>query len=253
MLKAEGISKHFMGIRAVNRVSMEVVNQEILGVIGPNGAGKTTLFNLLTGLFPPDEGRILFNGREITRLRPYARVGLGMARTFQNLEIFRDMSVLENVMVGGHTRLRAGYWKSLLSTRGKKREEDILKKEALDLLELLGLSPQARQPAVSLSYGNQRRVEIARALVSNPALLFLDEPVAGMNPTETGEIADLILRLKSNLKLTVVIIEHDMNLIMDICDRIVVMTEGAVLTSGRPRDIHQDPRVLEAYLGGEIV
>lgn len=253
MLKADSISKHFMGIRAVSGVSIEVVRNEILGVIGPNGAGKTTLFNLLTGLFPPDEGTISLDGREITRLKPHRRVILGMARTFQNLEIFRDMNVLENVMVGGHIRLKAGYWKSMLGTKGKKTEELILKSEALRLLELLGLSDKAQQPAASLSYGNQRRVEIARALASKPAIIFLDEPAAGMNPAETQELAALIIRLKSDLHLTVVIIEHDMNLIMDICDRIVVMTEGRVLTSGAPRHIHNDPRVLEAYLGGDII
>jgi branched-chain amino acid transport system ATP-binding protein len=253
MLKAEGISKSFMGIAALNDVTMDVVKGEILGVIGPNGAGKTTLFNVLTGLFMPDNGRIRLHDKEVTRLMPYRRVRMGMARTFQNLEIFRDMSVLENVMVGGHIRLKAGFWRSMLNTPGKVKEEEALKEEALALIDRLGLTERAQEPAVNLSYGNQRRVEIARALASKPALVFLDEPAAGMNPKETQELAELIVRLRSELDLTIVLIEHDMNLIMDICDRIVVMTEGRVLTSGVPNEIRKDPRVLEAYLGGDIV
>jgi len=253
MLQAQAISKHFMGIRALCDVSIEVLKDETLGVIGPNGAGKTTLFNVLTGLFLPDAGTLTLDGRQITRLKPHRRVKLGMARTFQNLEIFRDMSVLENVMVGGHIRLKAGYWRSLLATSGKRAEERLLQEEALALLELLGIADKAARPAVSLSYGNQRRVEIARALISKPAIIFLDEPAAGMNPRETQELAGRIARLKSSLQLTVVIIEHDMNLIMDICNRIVVMTEGKVLTSGTPNRIRSDQRVLDAYLGGDII
>jgi branched-chain amino acid transport system ATP-binding protein len=253
MLKAEGISKSFMGIAALNDVTMDVVRGEILGVIGPNGAGKTTLFNVLTGLFMPDNGKIHLHDKEVTRLMPHRRVRMGMARTFQNLEIFRDMSVLENVMVGGHIRLKAGFWRSMLNTPGKMKEERVLKEEALALIERLGLTERAQEPAVNLSYGNQRRVEIARALASKPSIVFLDEPAAGMNPKETQELAELIVRLRSELDLTIVIIEHDMNLIMDICDRIVVMTEGRVLTSGVPSKIRKDPRVLEAYLGGDIV
>jgi branched-chain amino acid transport system ATP-binding protein len=230
-----------------------VVRGEILGVIGPNGAGKTTLFNVLTGLFLPDSGNIRLHEREVTRMKPHRRVRLGMARTFQNLEIFRDMSVLENVMVGGHIRLKAGFWRSMLSVPGKMAEERLLREEALALIERLGITDRALEPAVNLSYGNQRRVEIARALASKPAIVFLDEPAAGMNPKETLELSELIVRLRSELDLTIVIIEHDMNLIMDICDRIVVMTEGSVLTSGLPNDIRKDPRVLEAYLGGDIV
>lgn len=252
MLQVQAISKHFMGIQALTNVSIELRTDEILGVIGPNGAGKTTLFNVLTGFFFPDAGLMTLGGNEITRLKPHRRVCLGMARTFQNLEIFRDMSVLENVLVGGHVRLKAGYWRSLLSTRGKRVEERALKEEAIGLLELLGIADKASHPAVSLSYGNQRRVEIARALISKPSIIFLDEPAAGMNPKETQELSGLITRLKSNLQLTVMIIEHDMNLIMDLCDRIVVMTEGRVLTSGTPNQIRSDQMVLDAYLGGDV-
>jgi branched-chain amino acid transport system ATP-binding protein len=252
MLQAQALSKHFMGIQALTDVSFELLAGEILGIIGPNGAGKTTLFNVLTGLFFADTGLITLRGNEISRLKPHRRVCLGMARTFQNLEIFRDMSVLENVLVGGHVRLKAGYWRSLLATRSKRVEECILKEEAIGLLELLGIADKASQPAVSLSYGNQRRVEIARALISKPSIIFLDEPAAGMNPKETQELSSLIARLKSSLHLTVMIIEHDMNLIMDLCDRIIVMTEGRVLTTGTPNQIRSDQRVLDAYLGGDV-
>jgi len=251
MLKAANLSKHFMGIQALSDVSLEVIQGELLGVIGPNGAGKTTLFNVLTGLFTPDGGRILLHERDITRLRPYRRIRLGMARTFQNLEIFRDMSVLENVMVGGHSRLKAGFGRSLFNTPAKRAEERRLRDEAYMLLSRLGLQDMADEQAINLSYGNQRRVEIARALAAKPAVIFLDEPAAGMNPKETEELSELIVRLKSELDLTVVIIEHDMNLIMDICQRIIVMAEGRVLTAGVPQVVRKDPRVLEAYLGSE--
>lgn len=252
MLRAEGISKSFMGIKALEEVAVEVREGEILGIIGPNGAGKTTLFNVLTGLFFPDTGKIFIGEKEITRLPPYRRVSLGMARTFQNLEIFRDMSVLENIMVGAHTKLKSGFANSIFNTGRKRREEQEIKKQALDLLELLGLKDQATEQAVNLSYGNQRRVEIARALASKPDLIFLDEPAAGMNPKETKELSNLIVALRKELNLTVAIIEHDMNLIMDICDRIVVMAEGKVLTSGLPHEVRKDKQVLEAYLGGDI-
>jgi len=251
MLKAANLSKHFMGIQALRDVTLEVIQGALLGLIWPNGAGKTTLFNVLTGLFAPDGGRILLRERDITRLRPHRRIRLGMARTFQNLEIFRDMSVLENVMVGGHSRLKAGFVRSLFNTPGKRAEERILRHEARELLERLGLQDMAGEQAINLSYGNQRRVEIARALAAKPAIIFLDEPAAGMNPRETEELAELIVRLKSELGLTVVIIEHDMNLIMEICQRIIVMAEGRVLTSGAPQVIRKDPRVLEAYLGSD--
>jgi len=251
MLKAAHLSKHFMGIQALRDVTLEVIQGELLGVIGPNGAGKTTLFNVLTGLFAPDGGRILLHDRDITRLRPHRRIRLGMARTFQNLEIFRDMSVLENVMVGGHSRLKAGFGRSLFNTPGKRAEERALKHEARELLDRLGLQDMVDEQAINLSYGNQRRVEIARALAAKPNIIFLDEPAAGMNPKETEELSELIVRLKSELGLTVVIIEHDMNLIMDICQRIIVMAEGRVLTAGTPQVVRKDQRVLEAYLGSE--
>jgi branched-chain amino acid transport system ATP-binding protein len=252
MLEAKNISKSFMGIHALKDVSMEVKAGEILGVIGPNGAGKTTLFNVLTGLFFPDSGTIDFAGRKITTLKPYKRVSLGMARTFQNLEIFRDMTVLENVMVGGHSKLKTGFWGSMTMMPWQIKEEKALKEKANELLEILGIEDRAHEQAVNLSYGDQRRVEIARALISRPAVIFLDEPAAGMNPKETKELSELIVRLKNTLDLTVVIIEHDMNLIMEICERIIVMAEGELLVSGEPAEIRKHPKVLEAYLGVEV-
>jgi branched-chain amino acid transport system ATP-binding protein len=253
MLIADSISKSFMGIHALRQVSIEIRKGEILGVIGPNGAGKTTLFNVLTGLFLPDSGSIRFTGKDITRLKPHRRVSLGMTRTFQNLEIFRDMSVLGNVMVGGHLRLRAGFWASMAMAPWKVKEERMLQNEALGLLEILGISERSQEQAVNLSYGDQRRVEIARALISRPQVMFLDEPAAGMNPRETGELSSLIIKLKNELDLTIVIIEHDMNLIMDICERIIVMAEGSLLATGVPQEIRKHPKVLEAYLGGEVL
>lgn len=253
ILKAENISKSFMGIHALKHVSMEIIKGEILGVIGPNGAGKTTLFNVLTGLFPPDSGSINFMDYNITRLKPHRRVRLGMTRTFQNLEIFRDMSVLENVMVGGHLRLKAGFWGSMMMAPWKVKEEKRLQEEAFGLLKKLGISERAGEQAINLSYGDQRRVEIARALISRPHVMFLDEPAAGMNPRETGELSSLIIKLKNELDLTIVIIEHDMNLIMDICERIIVMAEGSLLATGVPHEIRKHPKVLEAYLGGEVL
>ncbi len=253
MLKAENLSKSFMGIHALNRVSLEIMKGEILGVIGPNGAGKTTLFNVLTGLFPPDSGSIHFAGKDITRFKPHRRVGLGMTRTFQNLELFRDMSVLENVMVGGHLQLRTGFWASMVMAPWKIKEEKRLQNKALKLLEILGISQRAGEQAINLSYGDQRRVEIARALISRPHVMFLDEPAAGMNPRETGELSSLIIKLKNELDLSIVIIEHDMNLIMDICERIIVMAEGSLLATGVPQEIRKHPKVLDAYLGGEVL
>jgi branched-chain amino acid transport system ATP-binding protein len=253
MLRAENLSKSFMGIHALKQVSMEIVKGEILGVIGPNGAGKTTLFNVLTGLFPPDSGSINFTGKDITRLKPHRRVKLGMTRTFQNLELFRDMSVLDNVMVGGHLQLRAGFWASMAMAPWKVKEEKRLQEEAFKLLEILGIDERAGEQAINLSYGDQRRVEIARALISRPHIMFLDEPAAGMNPRETGELSSLIIKLKNELDLTIVIIEHDMNLIMDICERIIVMAEGSLLATGVPQEIRKHPKVLEAYLGGEVL
>jgi branched-chain amino acid transport system ATP-binding protein len=252
MLRAENISKSFMGIHALRQVSMEINKGEILGVIGPNGAGKTTLFNVLTGLFLPDSGSIHFTDKDITRLKPHRRVRLGMTRTFQNLEIFRDMSVIENVMVGGHLRLKAGFWASMAMAPWKVKEEKSLQKEALRFLEILGISARAPEQAINLSYGDQRRVEIARALISRPHVIFLDEPAAGMNPRETGELSSLIIKLKNELDLSIVIIEHDMNLIMDICERIIVMAEGSLIATGVPQEIRKHPKVLEAYLGGEV-
>lgn len=251
ILRAENLSKSFMGIHALKNISMDVKAGEILGVIGPNGAGKTTLFNVLTGLFSPDSGRIDFSDNDITKLKPYRRVCMGMARTFQNLEIFRDMSVLENVMVGGHSKLKSGFFSSMTMMPWKTREEKALREKAFQLLEVLGIHERADEQASNLSYGDQRRVEIARALVSKPAVLFLDEPAAGMNPKETKELSGLIVRLKNALNLTVVIIEHDMNLIMEICERIIVMAEGKLLVSGTSAEIRKHPKVLEAYLGVE--
>ncbi|MCD6280553.1 MAG: ABC transporter ATP-binding protein [Deltaproteobacteria bacterium] len=253
MLKVDSIHKSFMGIRALNGVDLEVEEGQILGIIGPNGAGKTTLFNVITGLIRQDFGHIYLEGKDISRAPIYSRVRLGMARTFQNLAIFRDMSVLENVMSGGHQHINSGLLDCILDSRKKRQEERRLVLDARALLRLFGLEDKADQDAINLSYGEQRKVEIARAVATRPKVLFLDEPASGMNPRETEELDSLIKRISEDMKLTIVLIEHDMNLVMDICEKVVVMFEGSVLTSGLPLEVRNDQRVIDAYLGEDIV
>jgi len=252
ILEVDSVCKSFMGVHALQGVSMGVHEGEILGIIGPNGAGKTTLFNVLTGLLRQDSGKIYLDDTDVGNMPVHSRVRLGMARTFQNLELFKDMSVMENVMVGSHLHLKSGFWQCIIDSKRKKREERLFIAEALNLLSLFGMKHKAYDNALSLSYGEQRKVEIARALASRPRILFLDEPAAGMNPKETEELGSLISKIKEELQLTVVIIEHDMNLIMDICDYVVVMTEGNILTSGLPSTVRHDKKVIDAYLGGDI-
>ena len=253
ILKVDSIHKSFMGIRALNGVDLEVEEGQILGIIGPNGAGKTTLFNVITGLIRQDLGHIYLEGKDISRAPIYSRVRLGMARTFQNLAIFRDMSVLENVMSGGHQHINSGLLDCILDSRKKRQEESRLVLDAKALLRLFGLEDKADQDAINLSYGEQRKVEIARAVATRPKVLFLDEPASGMNPRETEELDSLIKRISEDMKLTIVLIEHDMNLVMDICEKVVVMFEGSVLTSGSPLEVRNDQRVIDAYLGEDIV
>ncbi len=253
ILKVDSIHKSFMGIRALNGVDLEVEEGQILGIIGPNGAGKTTLFNVITGLIRQDLGHIYLEDEDISSVPIYSRVRLGMARTFQNLAIFRDMSVLENVMSGGHLHINSGLLDCILDSRKKRQEESRLVLDARALLRLFGLEDKADQEAINLSYGEQRKVEIARAVATRPKVLFLDEPASGMNPRETEELDSLIKRIREDMNLTIVLIEHDMNLVMDICEKVVVMFEGSVLTSGSPLEVRNDQRVIDAYLGEDIV
>jgi branched-chain amino acid transport system ATP-binding protein len=250
LLHAQEVRKEFGGVVAVGGVSFEVHPGEIDAVIGPNGAGKTTLLNLVGGLLALDGGTLRFQGRRLDRLGPSARAELGIGRTFQNLQIFHNMTVLENVMVGRHRRSRSGFVGAALRTPGMRREERAITEAARAVLRFVGLEARAGDPAWSLPFGQQRLLEIARALAMEPTLLLLDEPAAGLNPTEVGRLAELVFAIRERGS-TVVLVEHHMDLVMRVSERIVVLNHGEVLAQGSPDAVRSDPAVITAYLGAE--
>jgi branched-chain amino acid transport system ATP-binding protein len=252
LLEIQNLSKHFGGVKALSAVSFVVAPGEIMGLIGPNGAGKTTCFNLISGLFPPSGGGISLGGRDLGPLPPYARARLGLARTFQNIQLFGGMTVLENVLTGCHLRQPVGALAALLPLPRVSRARAQNLEQALAWLDLVGLSPQADLPAEALAYGDQRRLEIARALAQEPELLLMDEPAAGLNPRETEDLAGLLENIRAR-GITLLVIEHDMTLVMSLCHRVAVLDYGVIIATGTPREIGRNPRVIEAYLGREEV
>ncbi len=251
LLEVRELTKRFGGVRALEDVSFRVKEGSIVSIIGPNGAGKTTLFNCITGHTRPTKGVVRFSGRDITGMPPHAIVKAGIARTFQNIRLFREMSVLENVLVFRHLRMRSGLLSILAQRRHFLKEEDEARCWALEYLGLVGLENVEDIPAYNLPYGDQRRLEIARAIAAEPTVILLDEPTAGMNPQETGEIMEMIRRLQK-LGKTVILIEHDMRVVMGISETIVVLDHGVKIAEGPPEAIRNDPMVIEAYLGRGI-
>lgn len=249
LLEIRSLSRSFGGLKAVNDVSFTVQAGSIKSVIGPNGAGKTTLFNLISGMLPSDSGAVRKNGEEITRLQPHRITALGICRTFQTTKLFSRMTVLENVMVGRHPRTKAGFLSGVLNLPWTWKEEREIRERSFELLDSLGLTDTAEDLASNLPFGKQRRLEIARALATEPSLLLLDEPAAGLNIYETREMADLVLKIRK-WGITVLLVEHDMSLVMDISDEIVVLNYGSKVAEGRPEEIQRDPEVIRIYLGG---
>jgi branched-chain amino acid transport system ATP-binding protein len=252
VIEIREMTMSFGGITAVHQLNVSVPRGLIAGLIGPNGAGKTTVFNVLTGFYTPQEGSVRFEGRDITGLKPHRICALGMARTFQNIRLFHNESALENIMIGRHVRNRSRWWQAGRGLPGAAAEERNTRKRAAELLERVGLSHYAGEKASSLPYGAQRRLEIARALATDPSFLLLDEPAAGMNPQETQELMRFIRQIRDEYNLTVLLIEHDMKVVMGVCEHIWVLEYGMLIAEGDAAAVRADPKVIEAYLGEDV-
>lgn len=253
LLKVDNVSMVFGGLRAVSNLSMHIDEGELIGLIGPNGAGKTTAFNMITGVYTPTEGKVYFNGQQSSGKKSYQVTQMGMARTFQNIRLFSELSVIDNVKIAYNMHVTYNLADAIVRDGKYLSEEEFITQKALDLLKIFHLEEEAHEVAKNLPYGKQRRLEIARALATEPKLLLLDEPAAGMNPQETKELMEMIRWIRKEFNLSILLIEHDMGLVMGVCERIYVLEYGMKIAEGTPKEIKQNARVIEAYLGEEVI